>query len=267
MAKKYDQILDESHKNIQSLQAKINELEELRRSILEIKDSNSELPLKFSGWYDQFVEVNKEYRKVFESANSKYVEANNAMFAKNMDLLQQKANSIEEQIASEKDKLSERIKLFLSSVSGHTKKLDEKIEGLQGVNVSLKNEVERLSQIDLEAHFKQHNKALSDISGSINLVNTSIGGAVSNIQTNYQELVNLKNDVASTGKDILKRIESNQSQVESRIADLSNTICSIQEELIKANNANNTKLIILIVIGVLAVIATVAMKFIKDGSL
>lgn len=118
-------------------------------------------------------------------------------------------------------------------------------------------EVDRISEVDLEAHFIRHNKAFSDISGSINLVNNSIGGLVQNVQSNYKEVINVKNDLAST----LKQIQSNQSEVENRITKLGTAIGSMQDELVRANKANTTKKVILIVIGVLAVLATVAVKF------
>lgn len=91
-------------------------------------------------------------------------------------------------------------------VEGNNKFLQDNIGELKKLNTSLKDEINRLSEVDLEKHFEEHQKSLSEIIKAINDINISLASITSKLGLISQSISGLSNLLRDTQKRNIEEI-------------------------------------------------------------
>ena len=237
----YNTVIQASQDNIRLLREKLDDLDNLHKDILSLKNDTGELPVKFNKWYADFVKINEEYRDVLSEANEKYVEVSNEMFTSTLKVFNESSQNT------------------LGRLDAENKKIETSLVSFSKVKDDFSDEVLRLTSVDIEEYFAKHNKALSDISGSINLVNNAIGGMVSNVQNNHQAT---QNKIELSQEIVLGELKQHTDGIVSQIKSVSDRINAVETLVGQNATVLGKKLNILIVLVAIGVLITVAMKFI-----
>ena len=240
----YNTVIQASQDNIRLLREKLDDLDNLHKDILSLKNDTGELPVKFNKWYADFVKINDDYRQVLSEANEKYVEVSNEMFTSTLKVFNESSQNT------------------LGRLDAENKKIETSLVSFSKVKDDFSDEVLRLTSVDIEEYFAKHNKALSDISGSINLVNNAIGGMVSNVQNNHQAISATQNKIELSKEIVLGELKQRTDGIVGQIKSVSDRISTIETLVGENDTVLGKKLNILIVLVAIGVLITVAMKFI-----
>lgn len=150
-----DQILSDNYEQLDKLKSELQQIENLKERIQELKDSNEKLPEEFQKKFQIIIEHATEYNNNLGNSVKLFVDGNNDLLVKNI-------NQIENNIVK-----------------------------FQKVNDDFRNEIIRLSNIDLEEHFNKHQSKLSEVFISVNGINsilTSMSQNFNNIIKNFGEI-------------------------------------------------------------------------------
>lgn len=150
-----DQILSDNYEQLDKLKSELQQIENLKERIQELKDSNEKLPEEFQKKFQIIIEHATEYNNNLGNSVKLFVDGNNDLLVKNI-------NQIENNIVK-----------------------------FQRVNDDFRNEIIRLSNIDLEEHFNKHQSKLSEVFISVNGINsilTSMSQNFNNIIKNFGEI-------------------------------------------------------------------------------
>lgn len=91
-------------------------------------------------------------------------------------------------------------------VEVNNKCLQDNIGELKKLNTFLKDEIERLSEVDLEKHFEKHQKSLSEIFKGINDINIGLASITSTLGLISQSISGLGNLLNDTQKRNIEEI-------------------------------------------------------------
>lgn len=210
-----DTILSDNYVQLDKLKSELEQIGALRDRIQELKDSNEKLPEEFQEKFQLIIAHATEYNESLGNSVRLFVDGNN-------DLLVENLNEIRNNVSQ-----------------------------LQEINVDFRSEIARLSGIDLESHFNNHQGKLSEVFISVNGINGVIVGISQNInkiiQTfgeiehtlskNQMELNNkfdaLTEEQKSNTKELLNKLKNSDSMLNSIIS---------QNELLKKRVEFNKKL-------------------------
>jgi len=237
----YNTVIQASQDNIRLLREKLDDLDKLHRDILSLKNDTGELPIKFNKWYADFVKINENYREVLSEANKKYVDTNNEMFTSSLEVFNQTSKNTFERLEAE------------------NKNISTYIVTLDNIRDDFTSEVQRLKSIDLEEHFAKHNKALSDISGSVNLVNNSIGGLASNVQNNNQAIIEIQNKTDMLKGALVDSFQQKFLELSNETKKVDDAVNRIEAQMDVNSSAMAKKFNILLVLVILGMLVTVGM--------
>lgn len=227
-----DQILSDNYEQLDKLKSELKQIENLKERIQELKDSNEKLPEEFQKRFQLIIEHATEYNKNLGNSVKLFIEGNNDLLVKNI-------NQIENNISQFKK-----------------------------INDDFKNEINRLSKIDLEEHFNKHQNKLSEVFISVNGINgilTTISQNINKIIQNFgdieqtlsknQKEINkgfdvVKENQEKTTNDLLKKLKETDSKLDVIVS---------QNELLKKELDFNKKLNFAIIV---LVIISIIIKFI-----
>lgn len=145
-----DTILSDNYEQLDLLKSELQQIAALRDRIQELKDSNEKLPEEFQEKFQLIIAHATEYNESLGNSVRLFVDGNN-------DLLVENLNEIRNNVSQ-----------------------------LQEINVDFRSEIARLSGIDLESHFNNHQGKLSEVFISVNGINGVIVGISQNINKIFQ---------------------------------------------------------------------------------
>lgn len=145
-----DTILSDNYEQLDLLKSELQQIAALRDRIQELKDSNEKLPEEFQEKFQMIIAHATEYNESLGNSVRLFVDGNN-------DLLVENLNEIRNNVSQ-----------------------------LQEINVDFRSEIARLSGIDLESHFNNHQGKLSEVFISVNGINGVIVGISQNINKIFQ---------------------------------------------------------------------------------
>ncbi len=226
-----DQILSDNYEQLDKLKSELKQIENLKERIQELKDSNEKLPEEFQKRFQLIIEHATEYNKNLGNSVKLFIECNNDLLVKNI-------NQIENNISQFKK-----------------------------INDDFKNEINRLSKIDLEEHFNKHQNKLSEVFISVNGINGILTTISQNINKIIQNFGEIEQILSKNQKEIIKFFElatENQESIKkellAKIEESDTKLNSIisQNELLKKELDFNKKLSFAIIA---LVIISIVIKF------
>lgn len=167
-----DQILSDNYEQLDKLKSELKGIENLKERIQELKDSNEKLPEEFQKRFQLIIEHATEYNKNLGNSVKLFIDGNNELLVKNI-------NQIENNISQ-----------------------------FQKVNDDFKNEITRLSKIDLEEHFNKHQSKLSEVFISVNGINGILTSISQNLNKIIQNFGEIELTLAKNQKEITKNFDS-----------------------------------------------------------
>lgn len=229
-----DQILSDNYEQLDKLKLELKQIETLKERIQELKDSNEKLPEEFKKRFQLIIEHATEYNNNLGNSVKLFLEGNNELLVKNI-------NQIEKNIIQ-----------------------------FQKINDDFKNEISRLSKIDLEEHFNKHQNKLSEVFISINGINGILTTISQNINKIVQNFGDIEHTISKNQKEISKGFDEVKENQEKTTNDLLNKLKETdsklaaivsQNEILKKELDFNKKLNFVIVI--LIVVSTIIIKWTK----
>jgi myosin heavy subunit len=160
----YEEIVQKSQENVKALSTKINELDELYKDIKML----TKQPEIFDQKFQEIVNLSKEYTTALGAATKKYLDGSNTLFTEKL------------------------------------KELSERTELLQTDIDELKKQVERLEKIDLETHFDNLQKTLSEI---FKRIDTNLSHIIQNLNESSQSLNIIQTTINDNHQAILQQID------------------------------------------------------------
>lgn len=161
-----DQILSDNYEQLDKLKSELKQIENLKERIQELKDSNEKLPEEFQKRFQLIIEHATEYNNNLGNSVKLFVEGNN-------DLLVNNINQIENNISQ-----------------------------FQKINDDFKNEIIRLTKIDLEEHFNKHQSKLSEVFISVNGINSLMATISQNFNKIIQNFGEIEQTISKNQKEI-----------------------------------------------------------------
>jgi len=238
----YDEVIRQSQENVKALSEKLKAFDELHADIIKLKDNNNKLPQFFDDKFKEISQLAIDYTQKLGSLSNEYLELNNHLFTSKINELSLKIKEIENEISRlEKTDFvelfkvlqDEFIKTARTDLNSELNKFDKKVIDLQN-NIDnfktllddLNEEITRLENIDLEKHFDNLQKTLSDIFGAINSLNIS-----------FTTIIQTLNKIVQSNSDIETKIDKNAKDTKSDLEALTKTFESQlqqqKDELIK----------------------------------
>lgn len=190
-----DKILSDNYEQLDKLKAELSQIESIKNRIQELKESNEKLPEEFQKKFQLVIEHATEYNKNLGNSVKLFVEGNNEILVKNI------------------------------------KQIENNTLQLQKSNNDFKNEITRLSKIDLEAHFDKHQSKLSEVFISVNGIN----GVITSISQNLNKIIQNFGEVEQT-------LTKNQKETTKKFDELSEVQIKSQKELLEKIKESDTKL-------------------------
>ncbi len=259
----------------------------LETVLLEIKSVNTNtisiLTTKIKLFNDEIVKLSElDFKKSFNSAEKEIVKQFENDLKERLVILDEKTEKFDEQVKkliefdftnSFKSIETKVIEQFEKDLKASLDPFNEKSIDLQTKINDLKAQIDRLEKIDLEKHFDELQKTLSDIFGAINAINLNITNVVqkltgivktigdiqSTLTLNHKEAKQLINSFRESTNKHLNDIEEEASK---NVELLQNQIKSLsqQNQLLKKEVKSNG---IIQLIGFVLVLAIVTYLIIK----
>lgn len=195
-----EEIIKASMDNVEALNKKLNDIEQLHNQIKKSIEDSAKIP----GLFDQLGNQLNE-------STEKYLSGNNEVFKDRINDIISKTKQLQEEITRLEQvdfsvPFQELEKKFIENtrleLNKEFTKLDEKIIKLKTISDDLKNEVDRLTKIDLESHFEKHQNKLSEVFNAINGINGILTTLSQNVIKVTQQL-----------GDIEQQLKDNQAQL------------------------------------------------------
>lgn len=197
----YDEIIEQSQANVNSLSEKLKELDRLHQDIRELIKQPEVFDLK----YQQILKLSEDFTTSIGASTKMYLEGNNI-------LLTTKLNELSEQIVQFEMGISRLLNtdftlLFKDlqiafidqtrkDIEVELRRFDEKSKDLQIINDALKTQVDRIESVDLEGYFDRLQKTLSEIFSAINAINLTMTA----LSQTLSEIVRALGDIQTANK-------------------------------------------------------------------
>ncbi len=227
-----DQILSDNYEQLDKLKLELKQIETLKERIQELKESNEKIPEEFKKRFQLIIEHATEYNNNLGNSVKLFVEGNNELLVKNI-------NQIEKNIIQ-----------------------------FQKINDGFKNEIARLSKIDLEEHFNKHQNKLSEVFISVNGINGILTTILQNINKIIQNFGDIEQTISKNQKEINQGFDIVKENQEKTTNDLLNKLKETdtklneiisQNKILKKEMDFNKKINFLILL--LIVISTIIIKW------
>ena len=218
----YDELIQQSQENVKALSEKLKELDKLHEDVKELLKQPEILNNKFQ----EIVEISSEYTENIGVSTKKYLDGNNILFTEKLKELDRKIgelrNEIDRLINTDFKKLfqelqKELIKQTREDLTAELIKFDEKANDLQIKINALKEQIDRLVAIDLEEHFKNLQKTLSDIFNAVNNINLTLTSITQTLIAITQSVGDILNDIDTYFGEITNNISSFQNETSSHL--------------------------------------------------
>ncbi|MDR0605839.1 MAG: hypothetical protein LBG80_16215 [Bacteroidales bacterium] len=241
----YEEIVRESQRNVNALNTKINELDELYRDIKEL----TKQPEFFNEKFQEIVELSQKYTNDLGIVTKEYLDGNNILFTEKLKEFSNKISELQKGIDhlvntdfnKSFQKLQDTfIEQTKKDIAKELIKFDEKLKILQTKIEALKVQVERLERIDLEKHFNVLQKNLSDIFGSISSINLILTNIIQTLHNISQSLGDIQTSIDNNQKEIKQYIEQYHSDIEKHLENQDKKVSIIKDKIDFLEIQNNS---------------------------
>ena len=228
---KYEELIESSYKELETLRSEVTQLEDIRKNIEILIGSNAELPSKFLELYKKLKEISESYIIGINEITRGYLTDANTIFIERIGEFQLKIDALEIQIKrlvnTNFSQLFEDLqKVFIdrtrADLEVELKKFDEKSKDLHTKIGELKKQIERLEKIDLEKHFDKLQKTLAEIFGAINAINLTLTNIVQTLTGIVQSLGTIQTTLDINHKEAKQLLTSFSETTEKHFTDQDN---------------------------------------------
>jgi len=227
----YEEVIQQSQVNINSLSEKLKDLDKLHEDIKELIKQ----PEVFDAKFQQIVRLSEDYTNTLGAASKKYLDGSNTLFTSNLNGLSDKIKVLQKEVSrlvnTDLTTLFQELqKVFIDQsrrdLAAEMKKIDDKSVTLQTKIDELRDQVTRLEQIDLEKHFDKHQKTLSEIFGAVNSINLTLTAITQTLNSIVQSAGGIHDTIYANHKEIKKTINSFDEATSKHLTDQDNAIRS-----------------------------------------
>jgi acyl carrier protein phosphodiesterase len=246
-----DQILTDNYQQLEKLKSELNQIENIRKRFEELKNSNEKLPEEFQVRFQLIVDHAAEYNKNLGNSVKLFVEGNNTLLVENILEISNKTNKLGSEINrlvefSLDDSFKELGTHFLENskhvINQELIKFDDKATNIQNKINAFSEEITRLSKIDLESHFNNHQSKLSEVFISVNGIN----GIISNISQNLNKIIHnlgeIEQSILNNKRELLSSINNLQQYQDTVINKLSKNMQSNHQKILTSFQESDNKL-------------------------
>lgn len=228
-----DQILEKNYEQLDILKGELLNLKEIKNRIEVLIGSNDKLPIIFSELFDKINQVTNDFTKVLGNSVNVFLEGNNDLLTKNSADFSNKITELSAEItrltevdfnALFKDLETKFLENSKEEIGKELKKFEEKTNNFQNKIDDLAIEINRLSKIDLEAHFNKHQSKLSEVFISVNGINGVMTTISQNINKIIQNFGEIEQTLSKNQKEINKGFDALTQSQEKTTNDLLNKI-------------------------------------------
>ncbi|OBX21543.1 hypothetical protein LX77_02891 [Gelidibacter algens] len=198
-----DTILSDNYTQLDKLKLELQQIAGLRDRIQDLKDSNEKLPEEFQRKFQLIIEHATQYNESLGSSVRLFVDGNNDLLVKNIN------------------------------------EIKKNVSQLQEINIDFRSEITRLSDIDLESHFNNHQGKLSEVFISVNGINGVIASISQNINKIFQNFGDIEQTLSKNQKDITKKFDSLTEEQKSSAKELLNKLKESDDMLNSIISQNN----------------------------
>lgn len=219
----YDEIIEQSQANVNSLSEKLKELDNLHQDIKELIKQPEVFDLK----YQQILKLSEDYTTSLGASTKMYLDGSNILFISKLNELSEKIVEFEMGISQLlntdftllfKDLQVAFIDQTRKDIEVELRRFDEKSKDLQIKINALKIQVERLESVDLEKHFDKLQKTLSDIFNAINAINLTMTTITQSLSGIVQLLGDIKNSIGTNHKETHQLISTFKEETSHHLA-------------------------------------------------
>lgn len=189
-----DGLIIQAQNVIEELNGKLVKIEEIHNDIKLLRDSSKEIPEEFNRQFKEIVKLTQEYTGVMGKATNTYLEGTNNLFLQNLKTLEEKNIIIQEKINA------------------------------------LGKEVGRIENIDLEIHFRNLQKTLSDIFSSVNAINVTFGQTTQTLNNIVQSVSNLQKSVSDNETLLKKEITESKNELLNKLISINANVIILTEQ-------------------------------------
>ena len=179
----YEDIIEQSQKNVNALSQKLKDLDKLYQDIFSLKTMSEGIPLTFNENFQKISEEFKTYTASFSNSINTYLDGNNALLTTKFKDFENKISELDVEITrlvntDLTESFNDLQKVFIektrTDLAVELTRIEDKTNDFQSKIEALSVEIKRIENVDLEKHFDKLQKTLSDIFSSIGSVNKSI---------------------------------------------------------------------------------------------
>ncbi len=224
----YEEIIEQSQENVKALGDKLKDLEKLYQEIKILKETAEGIPEFFEKKFQELVKLSEDYTNTLGTATKNYLDGSNTLFTTKLKELTTKINEFEKEITrlvnTDFYKLFEDLqKVFIeqtrADLENELKRFEEKSNNLQDKIDELKMQIERLEKIDLEKHFDNLQKTLSEIFGAINSINLTLTNITQNFNIIVQSLGTIQSTLDTNHKEAKQQLDILSEATEKHLTD------------------------------------------------
>jgi hypothetical protein len=235
-----EEILRESQENVKKLNEKLKDIETLHNEIKESVNLSLKNPILF-----------KELADKLNGSAELYLEGNNTIFegkileiANKIVVFSSEINRLVEFNLEDSFKTLENqfLKNSKNVINKELIKFDEKAEVIQTKINDFGLEITRLSQIDIEKHFNNHQGKLSEVFISVNGINGIITNISQNLNKISQNLGVIEQSISNNKRVLLNSINNLQQNQDTVINKLSKNIQSNHQKTLTSLQESDNKL-------------------------
>lgn len=215
--KKYEELIESSYLELETLKSEVTQLEEIRKNIENLIGSNDKLPKIFEEKFKKIIKQSEDYSKALGVATKDYLDGSNTLFTSKLSELSGKINEFEREITrlviTDFAKLFKDLqKVFIdqtrADLATELKRFEEKSKDLQIKVDELKREIGRLESIDLEKNFAKLQNTLSEIFGAINNINLTLTTVTQTLNNIIQSLGSIQASIEKYQVEVKQLINS-----------------------------------------------------------
>jgi methyl-accepting chemotaxis protein len=158
----YNEVIENSQENVKALGKKLEELNQLHKDIIKLKEDNNKLPQVFADTFEQIANLSQKYTDELGKTTHNYLKDNNLLFTSKIAQLSDKIKEINKEVTRLKQtdyhtlfrKLQETfIKKTREDLTPELAKFSNKARDLQEKINNLNVEVDRLVKTDFNVLF------------------------------------------------------------------------------------------------------------------
>jgi ferredoxin-fold anticodon binding domain-containing protein len=211
-------VISQAKQALKALNDKIEKLDTLFDDISTLKKG----PEEFNNQVGEAFRLTKDFTNSLEEVSSKFVNANNQIFANNLTALQKAAEDLNTQVGelSKVDLEQMFSKMQKRFFDDNTKKMDTEVlkfqtilRGFQEVSAKLVDASIRLEALDLTTRFQEIKVQLEKTTDSVKTLKSTVDAAITGIQNGIKEILDEHTLVTIRIEDLGKNIEENKLQI------------------------------------------------------